>query len=149
MTECVVREELGELLSPSQVNTYLTCPAKWYFHYLLGLTEPPTGALALGKAFHAVLATNFRRKLACRHGMETEEAREVFGQEWILASQDVQLRDEEDASELTATGEALVSSYISEGACSIEPRSVEQPVEGRLLASGYEASSTCWTPMVV
>ena len=32
MTECMVREELGELLSPSQVNTYLTYPAKWYFH---------------------------------------------------------------------------------------------------------------------
>jgi len=31
MTECAVREELGELLSPSQVGTYLTCPAKWYF----------------------------------------------------------------------------------------------------------------------
>jgi hypothetical protein len=53
MTECVVREQLGELLSPSQVNTYLTCAAKWYFHYLVGLAEPATGALALGKAFHA------------------------------------------------------------------------------------------------
>jgi CRISPR/Cas system-associated exonuclease Cas4 (RecB family) len=57
MTECAVREELGELLSPSQVGTYLTCPAKWYFRYLVGLTEPATGALALGKAFHAALAT--------------------------------------------------------------------------------------------
>ena len=47
MTECMVREKLGELLSPSQVNTYLTCPAKWYFRYLVGLSEPATGALAL------------------------------------------------------------------------------------------------------
>jgi len=118
------------LLSPSQVNTYLTCPAKWYFHYLLGLTEPPTGSLALGKAFHAVLATNFRRKLACGRDMELAEAREVFEREWIVASHDAQLRDDEDTTELTATGEALVDAYISDAACHIEPRSVEQPVEG-------------------
>ena len=122
----------GGVALPSQVNTYLTCPAKRYFHYLLGLTEPPSGALALGKAFHAVLATNIRRKAACGHDMEPEEARETFRQEWILASENVQLRDEEDASDLSATGEALVNSYLSEAACSIEPRYVEQPVEGNV-----------------
>ena len=130
MTECVVREELGELLSPSQVNTYLTCPAKWHFHYLLGLTEEPTGAPALGKAFHAALATNFSRKLTCGREMEPAEAREAFEQEWIVASHDAQLRDDEDTAELTATGEALVDAYISEAARNIEPRSVEQPIEG-------------------
>jgi CRISPR/Cas system-associated exonuclease Cas4 (RecB family) len=52
MTDHVQCETLGELLSPSQVNTYLTCPAKWYFRYLVGLSEPATGSLALGKAFH-------------------------------------------------------------------------------------------------
>ena len=55
MTEVAVTEALGELLSPSQVNTYLTCPAKWYFRYLVGLSEPATGALARGKAFHGTL----------------------------------------------------------------------------------------------
>ena len=105
MTECVVREELGELLSPSQVSTYLTCPAKWYFRYLVGLTEPATGALALGKAFHATLATNFRRKLASGHDLEPVEVHEVFEQEWILASDDAELRDDEDAIELATTGE--------------------------------------------
>ena len=44
-----VPEALGESLSPSQVSTYMTCPAKWYFRYLIGLSEPTTGALALGK----------------------------------------------------------------------------------------------------
>ena len=100
MTECAVREELGELLSPSQVSTYLTCPAKWYFRYLVGLTEPATGALALGKAFHAALATNFRRKLTTGRDMEPAEVQEVFEQEWVLSSDEAELRDDEDASEL-------------------------------------------------
>ena len=132
MTECVAREELGELLSPSQANTYLTCPAKWYFRYLLGLTEPATGALALGKAFHATLATNFRRKLTSGRDMDAAEVHEMFEQEWILASDEVELRYDEDAAELAATGEALVTAYISKAAGSIEPRAVEQAVDGEI-----------------
>ena len=34
MNEAAVNDALGELLSPSQANTYLACPAKWYFRYL-------------------------------------------------------------------------------------------------------------------
>lgn len=132
MTGCAVREELGELLSPSQVNTYLTCPAKWYFRYLVGLAEPVTGALALGKAFHATLATNFRRKLKSGHDMEPSEVREAFEQEWILASDDAELRDDEDAAELATTGETLVNTYIKEAAPSVQPRAVEQSVAGRV-----------------
>jgi RecB family exonuclease len=132
MTECAVREELGELLSPSQVSTYLTCPAKWYFRYLIGIAEPTTGALALGKAFHATLATNFRRKLTGGHDLEPAEVHEVFEQEWTLASDDAELRDDEDATELATTGEALVNTYISEAATTIQPNVVEQPVSGRI-----------------
>jgi hypothetical protein len=43
MTEMGVTRALGESLSPSQVTSYLTCPAKWYFRYLVGLCEPATG----------------------------------------------------------------------------------------------------------
>jgi CRISPR/Cas system-associated exonuclease Cas4 (RecB family) len=132
MTERVVCEELGEVLSPSQVNTYLTCPAKWYFRYLLGLAKPATGALALGRAFHATLAANFRRKMANGGDMKEEEVREVFEQEWILASEEAELREEEDASGLAKTGEALASAYVGEAAGSIEPRAAEQSVEGKI-----------------
>ena len=86
MTEATVTEALRQLLSPSQVNTYLTCPAKWYFRYLVGLSEPVTGAQALGKAFHGTLAPNFCQKLNTGHNMETREFSEVFSTEWSLAS---------------------------------------------------------------
>jgi len=132
MTDTAVREELGELLSPSQVNTYLTCPAKWYFRYLAGLTEPATGALALGKAFHATLATNFRRKLTSGRDMKQAEVQEVFEQEWILASDDAEFREDEDAAEFAATGEALVNTYIKDAAASVQPSAVEKPVSGQI-----------------
>jgi CRISPR/Cas system-associated exonuclease Cas4 (RecB family) len=72
------------------------------------------------------------RKLTSGRDMEAAEAREVFEQEWILASEGAELRNDEDAGELAATGEALVTTYISEAACSIEPCAVEQAVEGEI-----------------
>src|SRR5271165_2150907 len=102
MTEVAVTEALGESLSPSQVNTYMTCPAKWYFRYLIGLSEPTTGALALGKAFHGALARNFRQKISTGGDMETQELQEVFAEEWASAIADAALRDDEDADELSA-----------------------------------------------
>jgi hypothetical protein len=111
MTDVAVTEVLGESLSPSQVNMYMMCPAKWYFRYLIGLSEPTTGALALGKAFHGTLARNFRQKLNTGHDMETRELSEVFSAEWSLASADAALPDDEDAEELAATGQILVSAY--------------------------------------
>ena len=53
MTAAAVDRTLGELLSPSQINTFLSCLAKWYFRYALGLAEPQTGTLALGSV-HSV-----------------------------------------------------------------------------------------------
>jgi putative RecB family exonuclease len=128
MKEHPVCERLGEVLSPSQVNTYLTCPAKWYFRYLVGLAEPATGALALGKAFHATLAANFRQKIVSGRDMQATEVRAVFTEEWKLASVDTELREDEDGSELAT----LATAYISEAACSIQPRAVEQAVVGEI-----------------
>jgi len=50
MTEVAVTEALGESLSPTQVTTYLTCPAKSYFRYFLGLCEPATGGTDIGQS---------------------------------------------------------------------------------------------------
>jgi len=108
MTDVAVTEALGESLSPSQVNTYMTCPAKWYFRYLIGLSEPTTGALALDRAFHGTLARNFRQKLSASHDMEAEELREVFAAEWSSVIAEADLRDAEDADELAATGQIRI-----------------------------------------
>jgi hypothetical protein len=46
-----------------------------------GLSEPPTGALALGKAFHGTLARNFRQKMTTGRDMEAGEVSEAFAEE--------------------------------------------------------------------
>ena len=114
MSVATVTEALGELLSPSQATTYLTCPAKWYFRYLVGLSEPATGALALGKAFHGTLARNFRQKVSTGRDMENGALAEAFNAEWSTALSEAELRHDEDADELAATGQILVAAHVIE-----------------------------------
>ena len=132
MSEAAVNEALGELLSPSQANTCLACPAKWYFRYLVGLTEPTTGALAQGKAFHGTSARNFRQKMSTGRDMENGELSEVFAEEWSQAMADAALRDDEDAAELATTGEVLVQAYLSEAGRSVKPKAIEQTSQGEI-----------------
>jgi RecB family exonuclease len=132
MSKVAVTESLGELLSPSQVNTYLTCPAKWYFRYLVGLNEPATGALALGTAFHGTLARNFRQKMSTGRDMETGELAEAFDAEWSAALSEAELRDDEDPAELASTGKAIVEAHVVQAAPPVKPRAVEQTVQGEI-----------------
>jgi len=134
MTEVAITEAQGESLSPSQVSTYMTCPAKWCFRDLIGLSEPTTGALALGKAFHGTLARNFRQKMSTGRDIEAAKLRGVFAEEWSLATADAALRDDdaEDADELAAAGQILVAAYLTEAAGPLQPSAVEQTVQVRL-----------------
>ena len=130
MTAAVVDTTLGELLSPSQVNTFLSCSAKWYFRYALGLAEPPTGALALGAAFHSVLAANFRQKIETKQDLPAQGLEESFGEAFAMAAEDAEFRDDEEPATLIETGRALVRRYMADAAPWIQPQAVELPVEG-------------------
>ena len=45
----------GEVLSPSQASTFLSCQARWYFRYMAGLPDPPAGGAVRGKAVHKLI----------------------------------------------------------------------------------------------
>jgi hypothetical protein len=96
------------------------------------LSEPATGALALGKAFHGTLARNFRQKVSTGRDMQTGELAETFDAEWSTASSEAELRDDEDAVELASMGKAIVTAYLAEAAPSVKPRAVEQTVQGEI-----------------
>jgi hypothetical protein len=88
MTAAVVDTTLGEVLSPSQVNAFLSRPAKWYFRYAVGLTEPVNGALALGNAFRSVLAANFRQKMESKQDLPAEDLLESFAEAFAIAAEE-------------------------------------------------------------
>ena len=116
MTGAVVETTLGELLSPDQVNTFLSCQAKCYFRYALGLAEPPTGTLALGTAFHSVPAANFRQKIETKQDLPTQELEESFGEAFAMAADDAEFREDEEPAVLIETGRALVRRYMVDAA---------------------------------
>ena len=54
----------GEVLSPSQASTFLSCSAKWWFRYGLGLPDPAGGAAVRGKAVHKTIEYALCAKIA-------------------------------------------------------------------------------------
>ena len=108
----------------------MTVPAKCYFRYFIGLSEPTTGALSLGKAFHGTLAQNSRKKMNTGRDIEAGELTEVINQEWSPAMAEAVLR--EDTTELATTGPALVAAYLAEAVPSVKPRPVEQTLQGQI-----------------
>lgn len=125
---------LPEVLSPSVVNTFNECEAKWYYRKVLRLPEVRTGALVLGSAFHEAIAENFRQKLETFEDLPYAGVRPVFLES--LAKQfdegDVRLDPEETVEELIDCGSALVRVYLEQAAPGIQPAAVELPVEGEI-----------------
>jgi hypothetical protein len=59
-TPTTKNETLGEILSPSQANTFLNCSAKWWFKYGAGLPDPKGGSLVRGLAVHKTIERWFK-----------------------------------------------------------------------------------------
>jgi CRISPR/Cas system-associated exonuclease Cas4 (RecB family) len=124
--------EAANLLSPTQVRTFLDCSAKWWFRYGLRLPEPKTSSLALGSAVHEALAENFRQKIETREDLEACGVRVLFRQSWSRQTEEAVFQPDENAGQLGSIGEELVQKYMEEAAPSIDPAGVEFEVTGRI-----------------
>lgn len=122
----------AEILSPSQVRCFMDCQVRWWFKYGLKLPEPQTGNLALGKAVHSAIAENFAQKLDTREDLPVAGILALYRQAWAEECEQTEFRDDEDASELRACGEALVAKYMDEVAPALDPAAVEMRVEGEI-----------------
>ena len=102
MSEAAVNEVLGDLLSPSQATTSVACPGKWYFRYLVGLTEPTTVHWHWAKRFMGPPHGKRRIVRGLRGG-------------WQPGIADAALRDDEDAMELALL--LLAGKFLSRPTC--------------------------------
>jgi RecB family exonuclease len=124
--------EAANVLSPTQVRTFLDCSAKWWFRYGLRLPEPKTSSLALGSAVHEALAENFRQKIETREDLDVCGVTALFRQSWLRQTDEAVFQPDEDADQLCGVGEQLVQKYMEEAAPSIDPAGVEFEVTGRI-----------------
>ena len=129
-------EELTRTVSASRLNTWLQCRLKFYFRYLSGIEKPPTAALHIGKAIHAVLQ---QWNLARWRGtpLDTETICAVFEQAWTPEGEEMVWEDDEEAP-AKANALAVLQAYLRDTPIPLEekPEGVEVPVEMDLASHG-------------
>jgi putative RecB family exonuclease len=125
-------EAQGGVLSPSSANQYLNCSAKWRYRHIDRLPDPKTGALLQGSCVHKAVETNFRDKLETGRDLPLAGIRALYREAWAKLAPETEFRDDEDAGELAAQGEALTVKFVDEAAPSIEPAAVELAVRGNI-----------------
>lgn len=119
----------GLTLSPSQASMYLSCSAKWFYRYGLGLPDPAAGGMVRGKAVHAIVGYYLAAKM---EGVELEPAGldDAYEHAWDAAAGGAVFSPLDDVAQLKASGAALAAKYIREVAPAIEPAAIELPVAG-------------------
>jgi RecB family exonuclease len=123
---------IPEVLSPSAVNCFAQCEARWYYRKVLQLPETRTAALGLGSAVHRTLAENFRNKLEGFDDIPWAGLRPVFLEALAEEFETVTFADDDDTEDLRQSGETMVRVYLEQAAPLIEPAAVELPVEGAI-----------------
>src|SRR5271165_4238659 len=118
-------------LSPSQVNTYLDCEARWYYGSVAKLPDPATGSLALGRAVHHVCGIYLTAR---RDGQAPDagELGEAFRCTLEVELEEAELREDEDPAALLNDGLRLLAMFCGQIAPQIEAAAVELAIHGRI-----------------
>jgi hypothetical protein len=118
-------ERPGDVISPSQLTTWLGCQQRWAFRKVWKVAETPTVASAIGRAVHE--AIGYAHKCTAETGalLPPAEAIEVFNASWTVESADVRFTPRHDPEELRHRGAALVAKYMREAAPALNPAAIE------------------------
>lgn len=122
---------IAEVLSPSQVNAYLGCSARWKYRYIDRLPDPASGSLVRGRAVHRLTSYWFSAKIN-GHTPDDAELGEAYDEIWDQCADNAAFGVGEDVDELKDSGEMLAAKYLAEAAPEIEPAAVDVPVSGEI-----------------
>jgi CRISPR/Cas system-associated exonuclease Cas4 (RecB family) len=125
--------EIPSRLSPSSVNCYMDCSARWYYRKVLELPETRSAALSLGTAVHAGVIQNFRQKIESGRDMSIRDTQAVFIHS-LCDEIDLGIRFQtgESADDLKEAGEVMTKVYMEHSAPFVSPAAVEEHVEGEI-----------------
>jgi len=123
-------------ISPTQLNTYLRCPAQYYFSYVRGIKLPPKSALTKGKAVHKGQEHNYKQKIESFQDVKLSEVQEVTAAEFEAEAQATEWVKDEDPGKIKDDTISLATLYHTEVAPQVQPILVEESVSVPL-DSGY------------
>ncbi len=129
-----VSEDTGvaDSLSPSQVGSFIRCPAAWYYRTVLGLPDPVNANRALGIAVDDALTENYRQKIETREDLETEGVVALYRSSWAAQQDAIEYQDKEDPKAIGEKGVELVRLYMDKAAPTIQPIAVQQRLAGMI-----------------
>lgn len=115
-------------ISVSQVNTYLRCPAQYYFRYVLDIVIPPSASITKGKAVHAGIEYNYQQKIETKKDLPLNVVKDYTAATFIEMAVETDFQGTDKGKELDSAVK-LVELYQTEVAPNIQPVAVEQKVE--------------------
>ena len=123
---------IASMLSPSQLNCWLDCQAKWYYKHVLNLPDVQGANLTLGRAVHSALGENFAQKIETKQDLDGLGVEALFVDAFESELQRATLTADDSVDDLIDTGRAAISTYMAEVAPTIDPAAVELHVTGTL-----------------
>jgi CRISPR/Cas system-associated exonuclease Cas4 (RecB family) len=111
-------------ISKSQIQTYLICPRKFWFQYVIGeMPEFLPASLPFGSALHGAVATFYRSIKETGTKPELEWITREFEEEWkkAVAGQRLSFKRQTSAESHLDMGKAMLGKFHEE----VRPRKVE------------------------
>lgn len=115
-------------LSPTRMNTYLTCPKRYEFSYVHELKLPPNGVLVRGKSCHEAIRHNYAVKKQTGVDAPVSDVLDAYSTAFDAEIQAAKLRDGENAGNLKDSGAKLTRLYREQRAVAIVPDVYEERV---------------------
>lgn len=113
-------------LSPSQINMFLDCSAKYMFRYVFGIRTPIRSYFVRGRAIHKGVEHNFKQKIITGRDLGLPEVQEATSAEFDSLLAEAAWGENENPGEIKDSTIKLVSLYHNEVSPSIQPIAVEQ-----------------------
>jgi RecB family exonuclease len=118
------QSQIADVLSPSQVRTYMDCSARWWYKYGLNLPDPKGSSLVRGIVTHRMVELFLRAK-ASGASPVPEELAGIFEQIWDEQVSEGSFEPNEDLDKLQAQTATLARMYLDEIAPEIEPAVID------------------------
>lgn len=116
-------------ISPSQINMFLDCSAKYMFRYIYGIRPPTRSFFIRGRAVHKGIEHNYKSKIETHEDLPLDEVQEVASEEFDSMVAEAVWEDGENPGEIKDKTMELVGLYHQEVAPKIQPILIEKFVE--------------------
>lgn len=116
-------------VSYTQITTYMQCPARWWFRYVVGLKVPPTAALVWGRAVDRALSHNYAVKIEKGTDEYEDVLEDMFTDTYREEARDAVFLPDESPEKDEEIGRARIREYRRVVAPTVMPRGVQREYE--------------------